>query len=162
MTYQPLAVANEFVARHAAETGGIEHMKLQKLTYYAHGWWLAYEADPLLTESPEVWKFGPVFGSLYRVLCPFGARPITEPQRANPFVDPPRVDDERALGLIDWIWNRYGGFSSLKLSDMTHEEGTPWRILAEQNGYNVPRHFAIPNDIIAQHFKEEAAKLQAT
>lgn len=160
MAYQPLAIANEFVARFGGATG-IDHMKLQKLAYYAHGWWLAYEAEPLLTEKPEVWKFGPVFDSMYRVLCPFGSKPIRLPQSPNPFAEPPRVDDERALGLISWIWNRYGAFSSFKLSDMTHEEGTPWRILAEENSYNVPKHFEIPDALIADFFKKEADRLQA-
>lgn len=161
MTYTPLAVANEFIARHGMKPGGLDHMKLQKLTYYAHGWWLAYEPESLLVEKPEVWKFGPVFGSLYRVLAPFGSRSIAQPQRANPFQEPPRVIDERALGLVDWVWDRYGSHSSMRLSDMTHEEGTPWRVLAEQNGYNVPKNFPIPDDLIAAFFKKEAEKLQA-
>lgn len=160
MPFTPLAVANAFIERHG-NGNFIDHMKLQKLTYYAHGWWLAYEADPLLNEAPQVWKFGPVFSSLYRVLAPFGSRAITTPQSASPFSPPPSVDDEKVLGLIDWVWNRYGSFSSLRLSEKTHEPGTPWRELAERNNYNVPKHFQIPNELIAAHFKAEAEKLKA-
>lgn len=159
MPYTPLAVANTFIARHGGERG-IEHMKLQKLDYYAHGWWLAYEPAPLMVEAPEVWKFGPVFDSLYRTLCPFGSRPINAPQRPSPFEGAPIIEDERVIQLVDWIWNRYGAYSSFKLSEMTHEPGTPWHQLAEANSYNVPKHFQIPHELVAEYFKKEAEKLQ--
>lgn len=159
--YTPLALANTFLQRHGS--GGIEHMKLQKLAYYAYGWWLAYEAEPLLVEGPELWKFGPVFSSLYRVLAPFGSRPIADPQKASPFSDPTIIPDGdgKTLGLVDWIWERYGGLGSFTLSDMTHAPGTPWQIEAEKNQYRVPQHYKIPDPVIADYFKREAAKLQA-
>ena len=62
--YTPLALANTFVARYGA-TRTLDHMKLQKLAFYTYGWWLAYNPNPILTEAPQVWKYGPVFGSLY-------------------------------------------------------------------------------------------------
>ena len=161
MAYTPVAVANEFVERYGKERG-IEHMKLQKLTYYAYGWWLAFEDDPLMIEGPEVWKFGPVFSSLYNVLAPFGSKPINEAQRAVPWGETPRVraEDEHTLSVLDWIWKRYGGASSFTLSDETHKPGTPWQLEAERKGYNVPRHHRIPDTLIKECFKAEAAKLE--
>jgi uncharacterized phage-associated protein len=47
---------------------GAEHMKLQKLVYYAYGWWLLYHSEPIMTEPPEVWRHGPVFSSMYHAL----------------------------------------------------------------------------------------------
>jgi uncharacterized phage-associated protein len=43
-------------------------MKLQKLVYYAYGWWLLYHSEPIMTEPPEVWRHGPVFSSMYHAL----------------------------------------------------------------------------------------------
>lgn len=158
--YTPLAVANAFLKRHG-QGAGIDHMKLQKLVYYAYGWWLAYEPDPLLVEGPELWKHGPVFASLYATLAPKRSTRITEPQKSVPFSEPPIVpdDDARTNDLIDWIWGRYGQYGSFTLSDMTHAPGTPWQIEAERNSYRVSRHHKIPNQLIAECFKKEAAKL---
>ncbi|WP_310030754.1 Panacea domain-containing protein [Caulobacter rhizosphaerae] len=136
-------------------------MKLQKLVYYAYGWWLAYQPEPLLTEGPELWKHGPVFSSLYRTLASSRSAGIIEPQKAVPFSLPPTVPeaDDQAIGLIDWIWGKYGQFGSFKLSDMTHAKGTPWQIEAEKNNYRVPMHHKIPDGLISDCFKKEAEAL---
>lgn len=158
--YTPLALANAFLARYGSD-GGIDHMKLQKLVYYAYGWWLAYEKEPLLIEGPELWKHGPVFSSLYAVLAPNRSNTITAPQRNTPLKPPPLIsdNDEKALGLVDWIWERYGQFGSFRLSDMTHAPGTPWQIEAARNNYRVSRHHKIPDELIADCFRKEAEKL---
>jgi uncharacterized phage-associated protein len=158
--YTPLALANAFLSRHGNE-GGIDHMKLQKLVYYAYGWWLAYEAEPLLTEGPELWKHGPVFSSLYSALAPRRSIRISAPQQASPFSPPPMVpeDDQQTNGLIDWVWGRYGQFGAFALSDMTHAKGTPWQIEAERQGYRVAQHHRIPDALISECFKKEAEKL---
>ena len=136
-------------------------MKLQKLDYYAYGWWLAYHDDPLLSEGPEVWKFGPVFGGLYRALARFGANPITEPQRAIPVGSAPIIEDEEVIAFADWIWERYGDLSSFELSDRTHRAGTPWQREAERKGYRVERHHKIPDSLIREYFKKQADTLGA-
>lgn len=158
--YTPLALANAFLDRHGNE-GGIDHMKLQKLVYYAYGWWLAFEAEPLLTEGPELWKHGPVFSSLYFTLSPKRSVRISEPQKATPFSEPPMVnaDDQQTLELVDWVWGQYGQFGAFALSDKTHAKGTPWQIEAERHQYRVPSHHKIPDKLIAECFKEEARKL---
>lgn len=73
--YRPMAFGNEFIVR--AYATGIDHMKLQKLTYVAYGWWLAYQDIPVLNEQPQVWKLGPVFNSMYFALNHFGSRLIS-------------------------------------------------------------------------------------
>lgn len=155
--YTPLAVANTFIEKFGA-SGGIEHMKLQKLVYCAYGWWLAVNepGNVLTSEGPEMWKHGPVFDSLYRSLKVFGSRAITQPKSnrpdaAAPIVDP---DDEHTRSFIDWVWGRYGHLSGFALSDMTHKEGTPWSRVAKENGYRVPRNMEIPDDYIREEFTQ--------
>ncbi len=158
----PLALANTFIERHGRKVNGIQHMKLQKLCYYAHGWWLALQpepSEPFLTERPQVWKYGPVFNSLYNVLKPFGKRPIKEPKSDNPFVTPDVVQNAEVIKLIDWIWNRYGQYTAETLSDMTHEEGTPWRNIAKENHYRVRRDLPIDNRRVKDYFNSEYKKL---
>lgn len=163
MPFSPLAVANTFLANHGGERGGIDHMKLQKLVYFAYGWWLASHEVPLTTEGPQVWQYGPVFRSLYGALAPFGMRGIDAPQRAVPFGRTPLIpsDEQEALDVVEWVWQRYGGYSAGKLSDMTHEVGTPWQEEAAAFNYRVPRNHQISDDRIKAHFQATAEKMNA-
>lgn len=164
MSYAPLAIANTFLAEHGAERDGISHMKLQKLVFYAYGWWLAYHDAPLTEEAPQVWKFGPVFNSLYSVLAPFGMKPIDSPRRALPFEDAPTVpqDAVEVRQLLEWIWQRYGSRTAGELSDMTHAKGTPWQTEAEAHDYRVPRHHSIPVETTKAYFKSLAERLNGS
>ncbi len=123
--YTPLAVANNFLDRFGRD-GGIEHMKLQKLVYFSYGIWLATRNEsPLTSEGPEVWKYGPVFNSLFQALKVFGREKITEPQSLDPFEKPENIahDEDGVLNFINWVWGRYGHLSGFALSDMTHQNG---------------------------------------
>jgi len=91
MPFAPLAIANRFLAEHGAESGGISHMKLQKLVFHPNRWWLASHDEPLTTEAPQVWKFCPVFNSRYSALAPFGMQPIDSPRRTVPIGTAPIV-----------------------------------------------------------------------
>ncbi len=154
--YTPLAVANFFIDQFGG-TSGIEHMKLQKLVYCAHGWWLAQEGNvALVNEKPEVWKFGPVFPGLYSVLKIFGREPIVSPQSKGPFEEPEIIDplDQNTARLLEWVWRRYGHLSSFALSDLTHKPGTPWHRLATEHSFLVPQGLGIPDSYIAQEFRD--------
>ena len=159
--YRPLAIANSLITAFGY-VDGIDHMKLQKLVYLAHGWWLAYHDGPVVDERPQVWRYGPVFPSMYRVLAGNGTRPIKFSQRDAPFGPPPNIDDEddNVRGLMDWIWSRYGGYTAVQLSDMTHELGTPWRTIAMQHDYRVPRNFEMPDQLVRNYFREVEARKQ--
>lgn len=159
VTYTPLALSNTFVAQYGA-TDWLDHMKLQKLAFYTYGWWLAYNEARLLTEAPQVWKYGPVFGSLYTALRPYGSAPIRHPV-GGPNRVPPIVPENDAVTRqwIDWVWQRYGHLDALKLSDMTHEVGTPWQVEAQAHNYSVPQRHPIPDTTTKQYFRSLAANL---
>lgn len=152
-SYAPLAIANSFIGRHA-DSHGIEHMKLQKLVYFTHGWWLPFSEEPLVNEKPQVWRHGPVFDSLYHVLKPFGHQPIMTQQSRYPGEVPIDIEgDNQAPAYIDFVWSRYGHLSSFALSDMTHRAGTPWSLLAKEYNYKVPLGLEIPDAYVRQEFK---------
>ena len=149
--YSPLAAANWFLANHAGDNG-IEHMKLQKLVYCAHGWWLAFKPEPFLNERPQIWKYGPVFSSLYHVLKPFGHLPIDAPQSTSPFDETPRVTADSTSRLLSFIWKRYGHLSNFALSEMTHEKLTAWYKQAEKYEFEVPHGLEIPDEFVRVEF----------
>lgn len=153
--YKPLAFANRFIEK---SKGTCEHMKLQKLTYIAYGWWLAFHDEAILNEEPQVWQHGPVFKSLYFTLNGFGRDAISTTQKETPFAPAPTIseDDTEANDLIDWIWNRYGSYGSFYLSDLTHQPGNPWYEVAKSLNFRVPHNTTIPRSLIKDHYRKLA------
>lgn len=156
MAYPAIAVANEF--RHAAKGESLSPMKLQKLVYYAHGWYLALHDEPLIEEQVEAWQFGPVVPELYRQFkyCGDGdiTRPATELGGGLKSYEP-RIKDENdmssrhALDVIQSVWSAYGEYSATKLSNATHKPGSPWSKTYSPGCRSV----VIQNELIKDYFK---------
>jgi uncharacterized phage-associated protein len=161
MPYQttPLKIANTFIAKYGSETG-LEHLKIQKLVYYVYGWWLFNSESPVTDEAPQVWRYGPVFKSLYNAFKTYGSKPIKTIQGANPFADPETEHTPDINATIDWVWMRYGHLSAGQLSDMTHKVGTPWQIEASKNDYKVPLNYNIDPELIKTCFRAENGTTQ--
>ncbi len=154
----PLQVSNAFVERYGQESF-LTHMKLQKLVFYANGWNLGVTNQALVDERPQVWRYGPVFRTLYNAMTGYGNQRIEQPLRSNPFSNEvPTIarDDSYDSRLIDWIWQRYGGYSALALSDQTHAPGTPWRTIAERHNFAVPFNTDMPDDLVQAYFAQLA------
>lgn len=152
-TFIPLEIANTFLDKHGEEEG-ISHLKLQKLVYFVHGWWMAYKKHSVLSEKPEAWKYGPVFSSLYQNLKVYGNAPIKKTVKGSPFLAPPLISPKSTeiMRLIEWVWERYGHLSANALSRMAHKKGTAWQELAEKNNYVVHKGFRIPDNCVRKEF----------
>ena len=167
------AVANYFLELAEKHAGtSLSPMKLQKLVYYAHGWWLALTGEPLIDEQVMAWKFGPVIPSLYREFRSFGNAPIRdyaysparggrvgpnrgrESEKILPTIhDCPEAAD-RVRRLLDRIWEVvYGDYTAIQLSNATHQPGTPWHEVYTQYQGDIPKHTNIPAELIKGHFR---------
>jgi len=157
MAQRPITVANEFIRQFGAQSG-IDHLKLQKLVYFTQGWWMATTGRPLVTERPQVWRYGPVFKSLYSIFSLYRREPITTPKTAGLFLqntgpltlEGPEFENERLC--VAWVWSEYGALSGTRLSDLTHAIETPWRKLAEQQNFSVPLDTEIPAEADWEYF----------
>lgn len=151
-----VAVANTFVQRHAFD-GSIDHLKLQKLSYFAYGWWLAlrpYKA-PLINSRPQVWKYGPVFQPIYSAFSKYKDTQITAMAQVNPGQPPYAIDAQQHTdesNILEWIWSRYGDYSGLQLSDMTHQPDTPWYAKARANNFSIAPYTEFTDDEIRAYF----------
>ena len=166
--YHPDEIANEFIAI-GIETSACDMspMKLQKLAYLAHGWFLAFYDEKLIDGDIEAWEFGPVIPDLYHKLQKFGNNPVGElvsklrPASDNssdfPFeFHTPRVPtaDTRTHGHLREVWRAYGQYTPIQLSNLTHEPGTPWTItVGEHSAGKLPRGLDIGDDLIKSCFK---------
>lgn len=85
MPYNPISIANFFLRMASKNDMLIGHMKLQKLVYFAHGYYLAAtkalegEARPLIDEYFEAWPYGPVSRTIYEEFKDAGRNPIKKP-----------------------------------------------------------------------------------
>lgn len=139
--YSSKAVANEFI-HLAQENGGITHMKIQKLVYFAHAMNLATFNRPLIKETFQAWPFGPVDVTIYLEFRGYGKTKIKELiQNVNETID------ERSKELIKIIYNRVGNDDKWELSDFSYKE-SPWKRVFEKGKSN-----SITNDSIIEYYR---------
>lgn len=120
--YDARVVANEFL-RIAAQSGRrLTNMQLQKLVYIAHGYTLAILHKPLVWQSVEAWRYGPVIKDLYHSLREYGAGIVTQPipiRSSSSLTETHRI-------IIATVEDAYSRFTGPQLSTMTHKPDTPW------------------------------------
>jgi uncharacterized phage-associated protein len=161
MPYPAAAIANEFLRLARESNRALSPMKVQKLVYFAHGWYLAFTGKPLLNEPVEAWKFGPVIPSLYQTLKRYGSESVTTPlaewewrglnaQLKECSIDdgPDPAENEQAKRIVKRIWDVYGNFTAVQLSNLTHFEHGPWNQTPNKNR----QHTVIDQEKIRQFF----------
>jgi uncharacterized phage-associated protein len=164
MPYSPKAIANYFLDLARANGDSISPMKLQKLVYYANGWYAGYTGNSLINEAVEAWQYGPVIPSLYHEFKRFGGGPITskacdfDPSNLE-FVEVPLPADTSILAFLANVWTSYGKYTGLKLSEMTHAQGGPWdETWKHAQGV---KGADIPLSLIVEHFRVAIDKSKA-
>lgn len=169
MPFQSQAVANKFVEIANKEHKEVTLMKLLKLVYFAHGWYLAIKNEPLLKDQVQAWKFGPVVPSVYRAFKRHGDEPILdmcEEFDIESFLSDgsdiktyiPRLPDDSFLNsFLKKIWDVYGSLTAFQLSAMTHQKDTPWDKVWNQEKGCERRGIAIPDSYMKDYFKQKLA-----
>ncbi|MEO8085242.1 MAG: type II toxin-antitoxin system antitoxin SocA domain-containing protein [Bacteroidota bacterium] len=148
--YSAVQIAVAFVNKGIAEGNYVTQMKLQKLVYFAHGYHLATNNQPLIREEIQAWEFGPVIPSIYHAFKLYGSDVIADLKYAS--VSPSDLSirlSASALETINYTWKALSGVSAAKLSAWTHQNGSPW-----QNVYNPGvRDIRIDQEEIQKYFK---------
>jgi uncharacterized phage-associated protein len=137
-------------------------MQLQKLVYFAYGWYLAVTGKRLLDERVEAWKWGPVVPSLYSEFKKYGSEPVPE-AAVDYFFDGGKLcfrehrigsDPEGLMAkrVIEKVWRIYGQYSASQLSAMTHEPNSPWSLTPEKD----VRGTDISDQLIMDYFRKLA------
>lgn len=149
MSARAIAVAN-YLLQQCAKNGdpAVTPMQLIKLAYIAHGWTMGLTGKPLLDEQVAAWQYGPVIPSIYHAVKHFKSLPVSQ----LPTVPVAFSDDER--NIMDQVAQKYGRFTGVQLSAMTHQLGTPWDITWKRSGKNA----VISNDLIETFYKNKAVR----
>lgn len=121
-------------------------MQLLKLVYICHGWMLGLHGRPLVSEPIQAWKYGPVIPDLYHAYKRYGGNNIAE----RPSGEPSGFDEDEKTVMSE-VLERYGDFTGVQLSALTHKAGTPWDITWKSKAS------LISNDLIEEHYRELAS-----
>lgn len=164
MTDDARAIANLFLDMAHAKRRGLTPMALLKILYFAHAWHLAKYKCPLVGQKFEAWKYGPVNRVVYDQIKIFGRGEISKKLHkmdvlSNKYIEAKcEVDGDKYIFLQN-VFDYYSEFHPYQLSDITHEEDTPWDIVwnaAEQNA--VPG-MLIPDALILEWFEKTGGRL---
>lgn len=165
MSHRAVAIANEFL-RQPGAAEQLTQMQIQKLAYIANGWNWAINDEQLISDDPEAWTLGPVYRDLYDHTKFFGKEPIGRlitpddsevsrffgsGKREQPPYSAPLTQRERAV--IGHVWHRYGRLSGVRLSQLTHQAGTPW-----YEAYRRGKNSRLDQGTIRQHYVELAER----
>lgn len=132
-------------------------MALLKILYFAHGWHLAQTGAPLIRNEFEAWKQGPVVRVVYESFREHGENPIdSRATRFNPETGMREVVgyslSEFETAFLRDISDAYSRLDALRLSDLTHESGSPWDAIWNAPDGRVTLGMRIPNATIREHF----------
>jgi len=156
MTYSAKAIANTLLLIAQRHDKKLSPLQLQKLLYFAHGWFLALYKRPLINEEIQAWKYGPVISSIYHEFKKYGDQPIEgfaiEFEDGKYYTPLVPESDQDTRKLLEKIWNVYGKFSARELSTLSHEIGSPWDKTWKTNTYKLDS-VAIKNEEIEKHFQ---------
>ena len=162
-----MAVANWFLERgwREAVVSWCDQMKLNKLAYFSHAWYMGNCHVELFPEDVEAWPHGPVIRSLYVEFHDAGRDPITRlgtrleiKNDEVTFVTPKH--DGSLDDFFESIWGVYGQYTGIQLSNMTHDPGEPWTIVAEQYGYDLKAKPTIPSEIIESVYRHKVESVE--
>lgn len=146
--YSSLLIAKKILARAKKQDKTVTPMQLIKLVYLSHGWMLGLYNKPLVKEEIEAWQYGPVIPELYQAIKHYRSHPVQ-----NVECEDTELDDY-SQDIIQQVYEKYGDFSGVYLSILTHEKGSPWDI-TWNSGKRV-----ISNDLIAFFYQKLTHKIQ--
>lgn len=121
----------------------LTNMKINKLLYFAQGYYLKKYGVPLFDDVIEAWEHGPVVAEVYAAYKKYGDKPITEYDAGAIAEVKPEAED-----ILYGVARKYGRYTASALRNMTHVVGSPWD-LVYQEGHT---HTEIPLSFIQSYF----------
>ena len=143
-------IASAFVDRAG---GKIESVKLQKLCFYAFGWYAHLTGKPLFGEQLYAMKYGPVVGQL---LTAHAGHRVVDQKMLDPQFEAWDTQREELPGyvreIIDSVWETYGSQGAFDLAQYSHSE-TIWQDAWDSRPEDAKR-ADIQHDAIVAYFLE--------
>jgi len=138
-------IANWFLTKAQSENKPLKPMKLQKLVYFAYGWYSAFFDQFLFQEEIYAWRYGPVVKDLYDKYKPFRKNPIIVETYECP------VFDDDLSAVLQRVWELYSACTDFQLSAITHRPNAPWSQKYRRDEW-IP-YVVIEPELIRDYFK---------
>jgi uncharacterized phage-associated protein len=142
--YNVINIANYIFDSQMKLNKNVSIMQLLKLSFLSHGWSLALNDQPLFKDNIEAWPLGPVSVSIYKH---FRHQGIDLKQKCLDVIN--EEIDAKSLEVIDAVCKKYGSMSAYELSDLTHQENSPWTLTVKKTGL----YSTITDDLIKDYYK---------
>lgn len=139
------AVANYLVYIMSDAFDDLTNMKINKLLYFAQGYYLKQYSAPLFTDAIEAWEHGPVVPKVYATYKKYGDKPVTEYDINSVTMIRPEAEE-----ILFGIARKYGRYTASALRNMTHVVGSPWELAYQ----STRAHTEIPLSSIQSYFSE--------
>jgi len=127
----------------------ITQLSLQKLLYYAQGFYYALRGNYLFTEDCQAWVHGPVYTAIYPKYKLFGYEPIKSECSYN-------LSEEKT-SVLDGVLKAFGCYNGKILEKFTHSE-TPWNKARVGKKDDELSNEIISKDSIAKYFTNVVQK----
>lgn len=140
----------EIVAQYIIEKcEEITPLALQKILYYAQGFYKSFFGDFLFKEDCEAWVHGPVYCNIYYKYKMFSANNIEQ------FIDYniDEILDEDKKNLLDVVIKCFGFYNGKALEKMTHYE-QPWLEARRGKTIDEKSNNIISKESIAKYFSK--------
>lgn len=162
--YDCREIANYILDRCEQNGAEMTNLSLQKVLYFCHATTLANLGRPLIKQSFEAWKHGPVIPSLYREFKIFGEKKISSRAHkidlvsGNKVCCDPSLDHELREALNKSI-DFYSRISSFYLVQLSHEAGSPWDKVWNHTG-NANPGMKITNQDITNYYRARESEVK--
>ncbi|MCM3692178.1 Panacea domain-containing protein [Neobacillus niacini] len=147
--YEALMIAFYFINRSVPNTNeSVTNLKLQKLLYYAQGFYIARHPNRelLFPDTIEAWVHGPVVPNVYRHFSNYKYHDIVEQHEVN--IAPEDIE------VLDMVWETFRNFSGKELERITHQE-EPWLNARNNLAWHQYSNTPIDPYFIADYFERE-------
>lgn len=134
--FDPTTLSNNVLYRAFKEDCEVTPMKLQKILYFIASEYGKATSEPLFREPFEAWRYGPVLRSVYSEFSTYRSKPIgsyaKDARGASYMID--EGQNPALATAIDTVWNATRGIDAVRLSRITHNQGSAWHKTWTQNG----------------------------
>jgi len=159
--YDARVVANFILHKYLERFEEMTQLRLYKLIYFSHGWYLAEYRRPLVWNHFEAWENGPVIKVVRDCFSRFQTAPIDSfssifDYRTGGTIELPhrlRDNDEAFVELVTAGYDRY---TAGQLSGLTHARGSAWDLIWRAKGPVGRFGLRLTNDEILRDFQDIA------
>lgn len=136
-------------------------LKVQKMLYFLHGWYLAIAGESLIDGGFEKWQYGPVSPSVYESLKGYRGQPVNDyikdwdsEKNAESIFFVNVKSKPQFVEILEAVWEKYSPLTAAQLSTLTHLRDTPWSLTENRA--------VIDDELIRRHFVEVARAHRAS